>query len=275
VPPLPVPSTTPLPAATAPTPSAVPTAQPTPIPTSTPLPPGTFVAVVAATPAAPVRSGPGSDFAAVAQEAAGTRELFDGWYRRSDDPPVADFQSGALETWSQDWYRLAGGRGWIHSSYVRGFPPTGMAQASWTAPPVRDVPVPPQGTHRIVISIDRQHLWAFDGAQLVVDTVVGTGRPELPTLLGTYHVFYKASPFHMVSSWPYGSPYWYASEWVQDVMEFIDGGYFIHDAPWRTRWGPGANLVAGSHGCVNVPMPVMEQLYRWTNLNDEVVVQQR
>lgn len=211
--------------------------------------------------------------AVVGEEPFGTTDRFDGWFRRGDDPPAADYRTGALETWSQDWFRLADGRGWIHSSQVNGFQPPGMGQVAWTPPPVRDVPMPPAATHRIVVSIRRQHLWVFNGSRLIVDTVIGTGRPELPTLLGTYHVFYKTSPFHMVSPWPYGSPYWYAPVWVKDVMEFIPGGYFIHDAPWRTRWGPGANLVAGSHGCVNVPLEVMERLYAWTAIGDEVVVQ--
>lgn len=267
--PSPAPTATPAPTPTPATPPPTPTARPTP----TPLPPGTFQATVALLPGAPIRSGPGTDMATVGQDPAGTVELFDGWYRRGDDPPVADFKSGALETWSQDWYRLADRRGWMHSSYLAGFPPASMAQVAWTPPPVRDVPIPPAGVHRIVVSIERQHLWAFDGPQLVFDTVIGTGRPELPTLLGTYHVFYKTSPYTMISSWPYGSPYWYAPARVEYVMEFIDDGYFIHDAPWRTRWGPGANLEAGSHGCVNVPLGVMTPLYRWTRLGDEVVVQ--
>jgi lipoprotein-anchoring transpeptidase ErfK/SrfK len=211
----------------------------------------------------------------VGQDPVGTPEVFDGWYRRGDDTPMPDFRSGVLEPWSQDWFRLAGGRGWVHSAQVAGFQPDDMRPVRWTAPPVRDVPIPEQGAHRIVVSIVRQHLWAFDGARLVVDTAIGTGRDELPTPTGTYRIFYKTSPFYMASDWPRSSPYWYEPAWVQYVMEFIAGGYFIHDAPWRTRWGPGANLVAGSHGCVNVPTSVMPDLYRWTALGDEVVVQER
>jgi len=270
----PTPSLTPQPPST-PSATATPAPTPTPLPTATPLPPGTFAATVAASGGASIRSGPGTDMAVTGEEATGTTELFDGWHRRGDDPPVPDYKSGALETWSQDWYRLAGGRGWMHSSFLRGFPPESMAQVAWAAPAVRDVPIPAEGVRRIVVSITRQHLWAFDGAHLVLDTVIGTGRPELPTLLGTYHVFSKASPYRMVSEWPYGSPYWYAPVSMDYAMEFIAGGYFIHDAPWRTRWGPGANIAAGSHGCVNVPMPVMGTLYRWTSVGVEVVVQSR
>ena len=267
----PAPATTPTPAA----PLTTPTPAPTAVPTPTPLPAGLFRGSIAVRPGADIRTGPGTDQAVVAQEPFGATDLFDGWYRRGDDPPLPDFKSGMLETWSQDWFRLADHRGWIHSAQVAGFPPAAMAPVAWAAPAVRDVPIPTDGRHRIVISITRQHLWAFAGSRLVLDTVIGTGRGELPTLTGTYHVFYKTSPFYMASDWPRSSPYWYAPVWVQYVMEFIGGGYFIHDAPWRTRWGPGANLVAGSHGCVNVPMPIMATLYRWTANGDEVVVQNR
>ena len=268
---------TPSASATTPTPSALPSGAPSafPLPTASPppLPSGTFLGRIAARPEAAIRSGPGSDMPVVGGEPAGVAELFDGWFRRGDDPPVADVQTGVLEAWSQDWFRLADGRGWIHGAQVEGFQPDAMPQAAWTPPAVRDVPIPEPGRRRIVVSVTRQHLWAFDGSRVVIDTVIGTGRPELPTLHGTYKVFYKASPFRMASDWPRSSPYWYEPAWVEYVMEFISGGYFIHDAPWRTRWGPGANLTAGSHGCVNVPTPVMAAFYRWTALGDEVVVQ--
>lgn len=266
----PIPTPTPTPS---PTPPASPDASPVPTASPTPLPLGSFPATVAVRPGAVIRSGPGTDMALVGQEPFGTVDLFDGWFRRGDDPPVPDFETGALETWSQDWYHLADGRGWIHSAHVRGFEPPGMAQVVWAPPPVRDVAVPPSGTHRIIISLDRQHLWAFDGAELVHETVIGTGRPGLDTPQGKYHILSATAPFRMVSPWPYGSPYWYASVWVEHTLGFAPGGYFIHDASWRTRWGPGADVAAGSHGCVNVPQAVMAQLYGWAAIGDEVVVQ--
>ena len=145
-----------------------------------------------------------------------------------------------------------------------------------TRPSPRPVPppVPPAGAgHRILIDLSRQHLWAYDGSRLFLDTVVATGRPELPTVQGTFHILVKYSPYQFVSPWPYGSPYWYAPAWSQYAMEFESSGFFIHDAPWRTVWGPGADQIAGSHGCVNVPTTPMTKLYAWARVGDLVIVQ--
>jgi lipoprotein-anchoring transpeptidase ErfK/SrfK len=257
-------------AETSPVPSPLPSPPPPPPPP--PLAPGTFAGTIGAA-GADVRSGPGTDHPIVAREPGDTAEVFNGWYRRGDDPPVADFKTGGIEVTSQDYLRLADGRGWIHSSNVDGMQPGSMPAVEWPVTRVRNVPIPAAGQRRIVISIARQHLWAFDGSDLVMDTVVATGRPALPTPFGTYHVSAKRSPYHFVSPWPPGSPFWYASAWSAYAMEFISRGYYIHDAPWRTRWGPGANLVAGSHGCVNVPGAPMSALWSWTGIGEEVVVQ--
>jgi len=59
---------------------------------------------------------------------------------------------------------------------------------------------------------------------------------------------------------------------VNFALYFDPPGYFIHDAPWRTAYGPGTNNGpglpgqgpdAGTHGCVNVPEDAMRQLYAW------------
>jgi hypothetical protein len=134
-------------------------------------------------------------------------------------------------------------------------------------------PPPPPLVRKIVVSLGQQHLWAYQNGALFLETDVTTGRPELPTPAGDYHIFYKTSPYEMISPWPYGSPYWYPNTWVNWVLEFREGGYFLHDAPWRTWFGPGSNIYDGTHGCVNVPDSPMLRLYNWAQLGDEVVVQ--
>lgn len=124
-----------------------------------------------------------------------------------------------------------------------------------------------------MISLGSQHLWAYDGDAVVVDTIVATGRPELPTVTGTFRILAKYSPYEFISPWPRGSPYWYAPVWSTYAMEFESSGFFIHDAPWRSVWGPGANVTAGSHGCVNVPIAPMARLYAWARVGDAVVVE--
>jgi lipoprotein-anchoring transpeptidase ErfK/SrfK len=75
----------------------------------------------------------------------------------------------------------------------------------------------------------------------------------------------------MVSDFPRSSPYWYPPSWVQYTLWFRNDGYAIHDAPWRSYYGPGTEQ-AGSHGCVNVPMPTMETLFNWADLGTRVIV---
>lgn len=142
-------------------------------------------------------------------------------------------------------------------------------------PPPPPAPAPPPkaaGGHRIVVSIAQQHLWAYDGDALFLETDITTGRPELPTPPGLYAIFAKYTPYQFISPWPYGSPYWYASAWVSYAMEFIEGGYFLHDAPWRSWYGPGSNYGDGTHGCVNIPIDPMTALYQWAQIGDKVVV---
>ena len=125
----------------------------------------------------------------------------------------------------------------------------------------------------IVVSISRQVLTAYQDGRAVLTTFITTGRPALPTPTGVYHIFHRYSPYLMISPWPYGSPFWYAPSWTNWSMEFAGGGYFIHDAPWRSWYGPGSNTYNGTHGCVNVPYNQMSFLWNWAPIGTSVVIQ--
>ena len=125
----------------------------------------------------------------------------------------------------------------------------------------------------IVISISRQELTAFQDGTAVLTSLITTGRPALPTPTGVTRVFARYSPFEFISPWGYGSPFWYPPSWTNWAMEFRAGGYFIHDAPWRSWYGPGSDIYNGTHGCVNVPRSNMAFLWNWTPIGTTVVVQ--
>ena len=133
---------------------------------------------------------------------------------------------------------------------------------------------------RIVISLSKQQLWAFDGAHYVLSTLVTTGNAALPTPQGVFPILGKYSPFTFISPWPYGSKYYFAPSPVSYALLFDDRGYYIHDAPWRGIFGPGSNTTlgtpglnyTGSHGCVNVPLPMEQQLYAWATVGTVVQV---
>lgn len=131
----------------------------------------------------------------------------------------------------------------------------------------------------ITISLDEQVLRAFEHGKQVFWTYVTTGRPGLETDKGSFKVYWKVTPWTMHSPWPKGSPYWYPDSKVQMVMWF-NGGDGIHDAYWRSRYGPGTNVPHydptgednGTHGCVNVPYHNMVWLWNWTPTGTPVIV---
>ena len=133
---------------------------------------------------------------------------------------------------------------------------------------------------RIVISLTRQALTAYDGDAVFTSTLVTTGGPELPTPAGVFSIMARYSPFTFRSPWPKNSPYWYPDSPASFAMLFEDGGYFIHDAPWRGNFGPGSNLSrgtpggdsTGTHGCVNVPYGVAARLFSWADVGTPVIV---
>lgn len=132
----------------------------------------------------------------------------------------------------------------------------------------------------IIVSLSQQRLYAYDGAKLFVTTLVTTGNRALPTPTGTYHVMAKFHPYTFISPWPKSSRYYYAPSPVRYAMLFRAGGYFIHDAPWRSAFGPGTNAqlgtpgtnYTGSHGCINTPFDVARALYGWAQVGTIVQV---
>ena len=131
----------------------------------------------------------------------------------------------------------------------------------------------------LTISLKEQVIRAYSHGQQVFWSYVTTGRPGLETDAGSFKVYWKVSPWTMHSPWPKGSPYWYPDSKVRMVMWF-NGGDGIHDAYWRSRYGPGTQFPHydptgednGTHGCVNVPYSNMVWLWNWTPTDTSVIV---
>jgi lipoprotein-anchoring transpeptidase ErfK/SrfK len=129
----------------------------------------------------------------------------------------------------------------------------------------------------ITLNLTLQEAIFYQNGCAVRATPITTGRPYLRTPTGYFHVFFKTSPFTMVSPWPKGSPFWYPTGTVTWVMEFAYGGYFLHDASWEpaSMFGPGSeNSYVASHGCVHIPTPVMRWAYGWTPIGTPVIITQ-
>lgn len=124
----------------------------------------------------------------------------------------------------------------------------------------------------ILISLHDQALAAYQDGRTIVTTPVTTGRPALPTPTGNFQVLRKSHPWIMHSDFPRWSQYWYPDSYVTYVLWFTNVGHGIHDAPWRSTYGPGTEA-GGSHGCVNVPFNAEKVLFNWADVGTRVVIQ--
>jgi lipoprotein-anchoring transpeptidase ErfK/SrfK len=133
---------------------------------------------------------------------------------------------------------------------------------------------------RIVVSLSQQRLVAYEDGKVFLSSLVTTGNKALPTPTGTFSISEKVHPFTFISPWPKTSPFYYKPSKVHYAMLFRSGGYYIHDAPWRTAFGPGTNAqtgtpgsnYTGTHGCINVPEDVATRLFAWAPIGTVVQV---
>ncbi|MBJ7608571.1 MAG: L,D-transpeptidase [Candidatus Dormibacteraeota bacterium] len=127
----------------------------------------------------------------------------------------------------------------------------------------------------ITISLSQQRVVFSQDGCTVRTSLVTTGRDQLRTPTGTFHIFSKATHFTFISPWPKGSPFYYYPSVANYAMGFAGGGYYIHDAPWEpdSAFGPGSqNSSNASHGCVHIESSVMPWLYGWADMGTTVVI---
>lgn len=135
----------------------------------------------------------------------------------------------------------------------------------------------------IVLARVQQHVEVWENQRLMLISAVTTGRPELPTPLGTTRVLRKESPHLFESPWAWPSIYWYPPGWADFAVLFRSGGFYFHDTHARPEYGYGKGtnvphtdrdgvVRTGSRGCANTPYWAVRMLYGWAVVGDPVVV---
>ena len=112
------------------------------------------------------------------------------------------------------------------------------------------------GDTYVEADLTNQHLYMYQDGEIVLETDFvsgkisnGNGTPE-----GIFGITYKTT--NAVLRGPdYATP---VSYW----MPFY-GNYGMHDATWRSSFGGSIYLNNGSHGCINLPEAMAEQIYRY------------
>ena len=123
------------------------------------------------------------------------------------------------------------------------------------------------GTY-VEVSIPDQHLWCYKDYVCVMETDVVTGRPteESATVPGCWAIDGKKEDAVLgrMDVQGYESP---VSFWLP-----FNGGQGLHDAPWRYSFGGTIYKYNGSHGCVNIPVEVMQVIFDTIEIGMAVVV---
>lgn len=123
---------------------------------------------------------------------------------------------------------------------------------------------------RIVVSLSRQELAAFEGDKIVFQTKISSGTKDrridktqitTETPIGEFHIQNKLPSKHMGDGRATSDTEAYELPGVPWTCFFEPKtGVALHGTYWHTNWG-----VQMSHGCVNLRTPDALWVYRWTN----------
>ena len=130
------------------------------------------------------------------------------------------------------------------------------------------------GTRYLDVDLSEQYVRFFDEyGNLVWESECVSGDVGLgnDTVTGVFILYSKESPKKLIGL-DYdgdGEP-----DYENDVTFWMPfyGGYGLHDAEWRSYFGPDAYTYYGSHGCINLPYDAAEQLFYTIEIDDPVVV---
>ena len=127
------------------------------------------------------------------------------------------------------------------------------------------------GTTYVEVDLTNQHMFFFQGGQLVLESDIVTGNPNAgnATPQGVYAIAYKQMHVNLRGPKKEDGTY----EWDSPVTYWMpfNGGIGLHDAPWQSAFGGTRYTWAGSHGCVNLPWATADALYPLVDAGTPVV----
>jgi LysM repeat protein len=106
------------------------------------------------------------------------------------------------------------------------------------------------GSKWIDVNLTTETMVAYEGTKAVITSKVSTGVAAHPTVVGTFNVYVKYTSQAM------SGPGYYLPN-VPYIMYFYQS-YALHGTYWHNNFGHPM-----SHGCVNLPTPVAQQLFNW------------
>lgn len=117
----------------------------------------------------------------------------------------------------------------------------------------------------IEVSLSRQRMYLFEGANFVNSFGVSTGKWSTPTPTGTFSIYNKIEVAHSAAYDLY-MPKWNAIT--------ADGQYGIHGLPYKGNWVEGASHIGTpvSHGCIRLGPGNDSYVYGWAPVGTPVFI---
>jgi len=116
----------------------------------------------------------------------------------------------------------------------------------------------------IDVNLSEQTITAYVGPTPVWSTLISSGLPRHPTVIGRFYVYLKLRAQRMTGGLREEGSY-YDLPGVPNVMYFFQD-YAIHGAYWHHNFGHPM-----SHGCVNIPLDDAQWFYEWAPIGTLVV----
>jgi hypothetical protein len=123
---------------------------------------------------------------------------------------------------------------------------------------------PDYGTTYVEINLTAQHMYFYQDGSLILesDFVSGNSSKGYDTPAGVYGITYKQRNATLVGE-NYATP---VSYWMP-----FNKNIGLHDATWRKTFGGNIYKTSGSHGCINLPYSVAQELYGYIEQGTPVI----
>ncbi len=123
---------------------------------------------------------------------------------------------------------------------------------------------PDYGDSYVEINLTAQHLFLYQEGECVLESDFVSGNPSRgnDTPPGIYGITYKERDATLNGE-TYSTP-------VNFWMPF-NNNVGMHDATWRTEFGSNIYMTNGSHGCINLPYEIAQEIYGYVEKNTPVI----
>jgi len=106
----------------------------------------------------------------------------------------------------------------------------------------------------VEIDLTAQYLWYYVNGSVKVESDITSGmKDRSPTREGTFAVMWKKEKWRL------------QGETYDVVVDYFIPFYThvgLHDASWQTSFGGDAYTYVGSHGCINMPLDKVAEIYK-------------